>query len=194
RGDEQLDVVQLREGDTGDERAEAGLLRRLAGDGEGAEGAPAEGVLERDDARAAARLARVLQRGLHRFRPRVAEERLRTAETVGEPAGELGHRVRPVEVRDVPEPLELRLGGGERRGMAVTESDDGDPGDEIEVALSIRVEEPRPFAADERHVLPRVGGKDGCGERDAHATTAVSPISARSPSRAAVTAARSFGT
>ena len=71
----------------------------------------------------------------------------------------------------MPEPLELRLGGGERRGMAVTESDHGDPGDEIEVALSIRVEEPRPFAADERHVLPGVGREDRGCHGHAHAGT-----------------------
>ena len=53
---------------------------------------------------------------------------------VGQPLGELLHRLGPVEVRDVPEPVELRVRGGERRGMAVAEADDGDPREEVEVA------------------------------------------------------------
>ena len=93
------------------------------------------------------RLARVLQRGLDRFGAGVAEERLRAAEARGELLGELRHRLGPVEVRHVPEPVELRVRGGERRRVAVAEADDGDPGEKVEVAPAVGVDEPRALAA-----------------------------------------------
>ena len=106
---------------------------------------------------AAGRLARPLERGLDRLCARVAEERLRAAEAVGELRGELLHRLGPVEVRDVPEPVELRVRGRERRGVAVSEPDDGDAGEQVEVALAVGVDEPRAVARGERDVEPRVG-------------------------------------
>ena len=48
------------------------------------------------------------------------------------------HRLGEVEVRHVPEPVELRVGGRERRRMAVAEPDDCDAGEEVEVALAGR--------------------------------------------------------
>ena len=55
----------------------------------------------------------------------------------------------------MPEPVELRVRGGERRGMAVAEPDDRDPGDEVEVALALVVVEPGALAA-RRTSRPRV--------------------------------------
>ena len=63
----------------------------------------------------AGRLARVLERRLDRLGAGVAEERLCAAEPVGQPLGERRHRLRPVEVGGVPEPVELLVRGGERR-------------------------------------------------------------------------------
>ena len=94
----------------------------------------------------------------------------------------------------MPEPVELRVRGGERRGVPVAEADDGDPGEKVEVAPPVRVDDPRPLAGDDRHVLPRVGRQNRVRGDGVHATTAVAPISARTPSRAATTAARTFGT
>ena len=84
------------------------------------------------------RLARELERRLVRLGARVAEERLRAAEPLGEERGEPQHRLRPVEVRRVPEPVELRVRGGEWRRVAVAEPDDGDAGDEVEVRAALR--------------------------------------------------------
>ena len=61
--------------------------------------------------------------------PELQKNALRAAEAVGELRGELLHRLGPVEVRDVPEPVELRVRRGERRGVAVAEPDDGDAGE-----------------------------------------------------------------
>ena len=43
----------------------------------------------------------------------------------------------------MPEPVELRVRGGERRRVAVAEPDDGDAADEVEVAAAVGVLEPR---------------------------------------------------
>ena len=57
------------------------------------------------------------------------------------------------------------------------------------------VREPDALAGDERDVVARVGREQrGEVERRAHASTAVAPIVASTPCRAAPTAARSFGT
>ena len=53
------------------------------------------------------RLARPLDRGLDRLGAGVAEERVGAAEPLGEQPGEVLHRLGRVEVRHVPEPLEL---------------------------------------------------------------------------------------
>ena len=75
--------------------------------------------------------------------PELQKNALRAAEAVGELRGELLHRLGPVEVRDVPEPVELRVRGRERRGVAVAEPDDGDAGEEVEVAIAVVVDQPR---------------------------------------------------
>ena len=92
------------------------------------------------------------------------------------------------------EAVELLVRGGERGGVAMAEPDDGDPTHEIEVALARVGDEPRARARDEGDVLSCVGREHAGGERGVHASTAVSPISALTPSLAAVTAARSLGT
>ena len=78
----------------------------------------------------------------------------------------------------MPEPVELRVRGGERRGMAVAEPDDRDAGEEVEVALAVGVDEPRAVALDERDVEPRVGRQQLVPRLATwrHATTAVRPI------------------
>src|SRR5205814_8683051 len=118
---------QPRERDTRQERLERTPLRRLPGRGERAERPPVERPFERDDSRLARRLARVLQRGLDRLGARVAEERLRAAEALREPLGERRHRLAPVQVRDVPDALELLARGGGGGRMDMPEPDYGDP-------------------------------------------------------------------
>src|SRR5262249_45695644 len=110
-------VVQCGERDAWDERLECRAPRGVSPDGKGAGRPPVEGVLDRDDARLARRLARDLQRRLDRLRARVAEERARacTAEALREQLREARHGLAPVEVRDVPEPVELRMCGREGR-------------------------------------------------------------------------------
>ena len=49
------------------------------------------------------------------------------------------------------------LGGRERRRMAVAEADDGDPGEEVEVAPAVVGDQPAALAVDERHVEAGVG-------------------------------------
>src|SRR5581483_1697090 len=142
----------------------------------------------------AGRLARVLDRRLVRLRAGVAEEGRRAAEALGKQRGELGHRLAPEEVGDVPEPVELPVRGRERSRVPVAEADDGDPAGEVEVAAAIAGEEPATFAVDEGDVGARVGRHHGAVDDRSHPTTTVCPISARTPTRAALTAACSFGT
>ena len=82
-------------------------------------------------------LACVLERGLDRLRARVAEEGLRTAEPLGQELRELLAGSRAVQVRRVPEPVELRVRSRERSRMAVAERDDGDPAAEVEVLAAV---------------------------------------------------------
>ena len=74
--------------------------------------------------------------------------------------------------------------GRERRGMAVAEADDRDPAEQVEVALSVRVDEPGALAGDERDVVRarRSGSSAVEVDRRAHASTAVAPIVASTPS------------
>ncbi len=95
----------------------------------------------------------------------------------------------------MPEPVELSVRCRQRRRMAVAEPDDGDAGEEIEVALPVGVDQPGAVAFDERDVEPRVGRQELVASCDVgHATTAVRPIVAVIPLAAARAAARSFGT
>ena len=96
----------------------------------------------------------------------------------------------------MPEPLELSLGGGERRGVAVAEHDDRDACEEVEVAGSAGVGQPLAVARHEGDVLARVGRQEFVLSQHelVHATTAVRPMCAVMPLPAASAAARSFGT
>ena len=124
------------------------------------ERAPVEATLQGDDARLPGRLACVLQRRLDGLRARVAEERLRSAEAGGELRGEPLRGLGPVQVRGVPEALELRLSRGERGGMAVTERHDGDPASEVEVLATLGVPDAAPLATDDGQVGARVRGQE----------------------------------
>ncbi len=199
RGRLRADVLGKRLGGcedrAGHERLECFPLRRLAGHRERAERAPVERAVERDELAAPGHLARPLERGFDRLRARVAEERLRAAEDVGELQRQLLHRLGGVEIRDVPQPVELRVRRREWRRVAVAEADDGDAGEQVEIALAVGVDEPRAFAVGERDVEARVGGEELRERGDVrHATTAVQPISAAMPLPAASAAARSLGT
>src|SRR5207253_7448900 len=96
--------------------------------------------------------------------------------------------------RGVPEAVELLARSGGDRGMDVPEPDHRDPASEVEVAAPVGADEPAALALDERDVGAGVGREHRRARDDAHGTTAVRPISARTPSRAARTAASSFGT
>ena len=94
----------------------------------------------------------------------------------------------------MPEPVELRVRGGERGRVPVAERDDGDAGGEVEVALAVAAGEPDAVAFDEAQPRRRVRRQQCAREQRVHATTAVAPISATSPLRAAFAAASSLGT
>src|SRR5207253_723319 len=66
----------------------------------------------------------------------------------------------PVQVRDVPEPVELGVGGRARRGMAVPEADDGDTGSEVEEAPPVVGSQPAALAVHERDVGAGIHGED----------------------------------
>ena len=166
------DVVRLREARARQERLERRALRRLAGHRERARRSPVEALLEREHARLAGRLARVLDRRLVRLGAGVAEERLRAAEPRGERLRERLRGLGPVEVRRVPEAVELAVRGGERRRMLVAEPDDGDAGGEVEVAAADVVGQPHAVAVDERDPRRRIGRQQrarrapcSCGHR-----------------------------
>ena len=57
----------------------------------------------------------------------------------------------------MPDAVELGVRGSERRWMAVTEGDDRDPAETVEVPPSGRVDQPTAVAFDERDVLSCVG-------------------------------------
>ena len=132
---------------------------RLPGRRKGTERPPVEASLERDDTRLARRLACVLERRLDRLRARVAEERLCTSEAVGKPLRELLGRLGAVEIRGVPEALELITCGGERRRVAVPERDDRDAGSEVEILATVSVPDTRPLSPHDRHIGASVGGR-----------------------------------
>jgi hypothetical protein len=176
------------------QRLERGALRRLPGDGQGAERAAVERPLQRDEFGAAGGLAGPLERGLDRLGAGVAEERVGAAEAIGQLGCELLHRLGEEEVGRVPQLVELRVRRSQRSWVAMAEPDDGDPAEQVEVALARGVDEPGAVALDEGHVLPGVGRKEIVMRQHLrHATTAVLPIWAVMPLPAASAAARSFG-
>ncbi len=161
---QRVDVVRARETCTGHERLERRALRGLAGHGERARRPAVEALLERDHARLAGRLARVLDRGLVRLGAGVAEERLRTAEPLRQALREHARGLGAVEVRRVPQLVELRVRGGERRRVAMAEPDDGDAAGEVEVATSGLVDQPHAVALDERDARLRIRREHRAGE------------------------------
>ena len=86
-------------------------------------------------------------------------------EALGEQRGEPQHRLRPVEVRGMPEPVELLLRGRERTRRTMAETDNGDPGDEVEVLPPGVVPDPAALAAHDREVGPRVGRQHRLAQR-----------------------------
>ena len=106
-----------------------------------------EAPFEGDDPWLSGRLACVLERRLDRLGAGVAEERLRATETVREPRRKRLGGLRAVEIRRVPEPFELLLRGRQRRGVAVTEPDDGDSAAEVEILAPFVVPDARTLAA-----------------------------------------------
>ena len=116
---EGLDVVRTGERDPGHERPEALPFRRLSGRRERPERTAVEPALERHDPGTPGRLACDLQRRLVGLRAGVAEEGAAAGKALGQQPRELEHRLRPVEVRRVPEPVELLVGGRERRRRTV---------------------------------------------------------------------------
>ena len=167
-------------------------------DRERPERAAVEAALEGDDPRPTRRLARDLERRLVRLGARVAEERLRAAEPSGEERREPEHRLRPVEVRGVPELVELRVRSGGDRRVPMAEADDGDAGAEVQVRALGVVPHTAALSPNDRDVSARVRRQHRRAGRErhrvAHAGTSVDPMDARTPPRAACTAAISFGT
>ena len=194
-------LVRARERDSGDERPESLPLRRLARRGQSAHRPTVEAALERDDAGAARRLACHLERGLVRLGTGVAEERLRTTHAFGQETREPDHGLGPVEIRRVPELVQLRVRRRGHGGMPMAEPDDGDPPDEVEVRTTLVVPDATAVSSDDRHVCARVRRKQclpRCLQeavaRVAHPGTSVAPIDAWTPPRAARMAAISLGT
>ena len=148
----------------------------------------------------AATPARELDAGLERLGARVAEEH---APEPGQRVQALGQRDRglgPEQVRDVAEPEGLRRERGRRRGMAVAERADREPGDEVEVGRALLVPDGAAGAAHERERALGIGRQDrglaAPDQRVGHARTSVPsrPIQTRStPAESAVGAASSFG-
>ena len=185
-----VDVVRLREARA--RRAAARTRARFAGwpvTRERARRAAVEALLERDHAGLAGRLARVLERRLVRLGAGVAEERLRAAEALARARrASSRRRLGAVEVRRVPEPVELRVRSGERRRMPVAEPDDGDARREVEVARAGVVDEPAAVAVDERDARR---ADTSAAARLAAATVLMRPPpSRRSPRRRRSRAAR----
>ena len=203
RGAQRGDVVRLREASARQQRLEPGALRGLAGDGERAGRAAVEAPLERDHAGLAGRLARVLERRLVRLGARVAEERTGTG-------GFAYRRSQPRSgwraSRQAKAPARSRRGSRRARaGRAARARRRAAPDGgararrrrsrrEVEVAAAVGVGQPDALAVDERDRRGRIDGQQRAPGHRAHASTAVTPISATSPPLAACTAASSFGT
>ena len=157
---ERCDVVRGHEAHAWNERGECGALRRLTRHGQRSQRPAVEAPMESDDAWLARRLAGVLERSLDRLGAGVAEERLRSAEAIGETGRQFLGRLRAVEVRRMPEPFELPTRGLQRRGVAVTEPDDRDPAAEVEILASLVVPDAGALSAHDRDICSRVGRKE----------------------------------
>ena len=103
-------------------------------------------------------LARELDRGLVGFRAGVAEEHPVRERRLAQLLREAHHRLREVEIADVPEPAGLL---GQRFGelrVSVAERRHADPGTHVDVLVAVEVPETRTLAAVEDHFLGRVVG------------------------------------
>ena len=151
--------------------------------------------VQRDDHIAArTELAHELDRRLVRLGPGVAEERLCTAKAFGQLGRERPHRLGTEQVRGMPEPVELCMRGRQRGRMPVAERHDRDPGGEVEILAAVGIGKARAEPVDEGNPARRIRRQQRVLESDAHAVTAVTPISAATPLRTAAAAASSFGT
>ena len=92
-----------------------------------------EAALERDDPGRPVALRAIFSAASFASAPELQKKALRALEPLSEERCEPEHRLRPVEVRGVPEPVELRLRGRQWPRRTMAETDDGDPGDEVEV-------------------------------------------------------------
>ena len=119
-----------------------------------------EGALERGYGVPASRLARVFESCLHRLGAGVAEEGLRPAEPRGKPVRKVGHGLGPVEVGDVPEPVELTVRRRDDVGVPVPEADDRDAAGKVEVRRAVVCREARAVAFHEGDAEARVGRED----------------------------------
>ena len=91
--------------------------------------------------------ARQLDRALVGLSAGVAQERATAEARLAEPLGQLHRRLRVEEIRGVHEPPRLLAEGLDHLGMAVAQGVDRDPGQEVEIALSLVVPEVGPLAA-----------------------------------------------
>ena len=126
---------------TGHHRLERRAQGRFAGEGERPHRATVEALLEGQDARAA-RAARELERGLDRLGAGVGRIDPAGLPHPGQPHQALGERDRLRRrevVAHVHEPLRLRADRLDDRGMRVTESVDGDAGEEVEVLAPVDI-------------------------------------------------------
>src|SRR5207302_7842020 len=114
-------VVGLRKACARQERLERCPLRGLAGHRKRPRRPPVEALLEREHTRLAGCLAGVLDRRLVRLGAGIAEERLRATKPCGQRLRECRGGLGRVEVRHVPEAIELAVRGCERRWVSMTE-------------------------------------------------------------------------
>ena len=107
--------------------------------------------VERHESRASGELARHLKRTLDRFRPAVGEidALKRPGEKLNQPSRQGNLALDHVLAihHDVQVAPRLLRDRGQHLGMSMAEGTDADPGDEIEIAASVRRDQPRSFGA-----------------------------------------------
>lgn len=145
-------VAAVDEADAGHEGLEVGAVLGLSGEGEGADGAAVEGIVEGDDLEfigrdgAAMGLAH-LESAFGGFGARVAEKNTLHAGCFGDLLGEGALVAMEVEVRGVDEESGLFADHFGDAGMGVAEGIDTDAGDEVEIAFAVEIIEIDAFAA-----------------------------------------------
>ena len=196
RGGERIDVVQLREARGRRERLPGGALLRLPGDGERAVRPAVERVVERDDDRPPvtfrAHFSPASTASVPELQKNARAPPKRSESSSGEPLHRARSRRGSRRARACrAAPCAAASGAGCRWPSA----DDGDPAEQVEVALAGVVDEPGALAGGERR---RPGARTRAAARSSCATLTRPPPSRRSRpgrrSRAAPSAARSFGT